>query len=470
MVGFPKSFKIFAYGNARKRSAVIVNNNNVDAVAIKQVLDEDATLTEIRYKVLNFYGDSLYFAIDRNTERDTGKVEEIKELTRGKGLILSIDSNSRIKLWHDKYTNQRGKTLEEFIITNNLLLRNKATGIPTFETIRGCSWSDLTLCNNILTQNTRRGTCGQEESCSDHKLILFDTEAGTSGCNVFNHAGTRYQIKTEDWGKLENKLISNLLSRFNCMNNYSDLLKCDEELGEKVKQSTDTDELMSKFTSIVTATCDTDFKVSRAGDRVTKGRRVSWWTSELTILRKRVLSLRRRYQRARNDDNLRQERKLQYQEGKRHYQAKLQEEKLKSWKEFCSHITDSNPWNAVYKLASGKLQSKTTLSTLKTQNGTYTMYIVSTMKHIMEYFIPEDSESSDSVHHKSIRQLAVEPLDTLDDVEFTKEAILAVLGKYDPSKTPGEDNLNRDIPLRIFKCFPHFLHRDIRVPKERILP
>jgi len=44
VAGFPKSFKIFAYGNDRNRSAVIVNNNNkIDAVAIKQVSDEDAT-------------------------------------------------------------------------------------------------------------------------------------------------------------------------------------------------------------------------------------------------------------------------------------------------------------------------------------------------------------------------------------------------------------------------------------------
>jgi hypothetical protein len=56
-------------------------------------------------------------------------------------------------LWDDTYTNQRGKTLEEFIITSNLLLMNEATGIPTFETIRGRSWSDLTLCY-ILAQNT----------------------------------------------------------------------------------------------------------------------------------------------------------------------------------------------------------------------------------------------------------------------------------------------------------------------------
>jgi len=87
------------------------------------------------------------------------------------------------------YSNQWGKTLKEFIITSDLLLMNETTGIPTFETIRGRIWIDLTLCNNILAQNTRKWSCREEESCSDHKLMLFDTEAGTSACNVFNHAG-----------------------------------------------------------------------------------------------------------------------------------------------------------------------------------------------------------------------------------------------------------------------------------------
>jgi hypothetical protein len=78
------------------------------------------------------------------------------------------------------------------------------------------------------------------------------------------------------------------------------------------------------------------------------------------------------------------------------------------------------------------------------------------MKHMMEYFLPEDNESSDSAHHKFIRQLAAEPLDTLDDEEFTKEEIQAVLEKFDPGKAPGEDGLDRDILLRMFKHFPTF--------------
>jgi len=67
--------------------------------------------------------------------RDIGKVEAIRKLTRGKGLILSMDSNSRSKLWHDTRMNQWGKTLEEFIITSDLFLMNEETDTPTFETV-----------------------------------------------------------------------------------------------------------------------------------------------------------------------------------------------------------------------------------------------------------------------------------------------------------------------------------------------
>ena len=219
---------------------------------------------------------------------------------------------------------------------------NEETDIPTFEMIRGRSWIDLTLCNNILAQKTRRWNCAGNESCSDHNLIRFDIEAGTTGSNAFNHTRKRYHIKTEDWGIFENKLVTNLLTGFGCANIPGDHTKWDEDLGDKVKQSTDTEELLSKFTTIITATSDAAFKVSRARDSNTKGRSVPWWTNALKILRKRALALRRRYQRTRIDDNLQQERKLRYQEEKRHFKAKLQEGKLKSWKDFCSCTAEYN--------------------------------------------------------------------------------------------------------------------------------
>jgi hypothetical protein len=67
--GFPKGFKIFTSGSDRKRSAIIVNNNNIDVIAITQASHKDAILTEFRYEGIKFYGASLYFPIDRDIER-----------------------------------------------------------------------------------------------------------------------------------------------------------------------------------------------------------------------------------------------------------------------------------------------------------------------------------------------------------------------------------------------------------------
>ena len=238
--------------------------------------------------------------------------------------------------------------------------------------------------------------------------------------NVINHVGKRYHTKTENFKIFEDTLISKALSAFECENNISEPLKRDEEPRNKAMQCTDIEKLITKFTSSITAACDAAFRVSRAGKRVTTEKSVPWWTSELTLLRRKALALRRRYQRTKNDDALRQGRKLQYHEGNPTYQAKLQQQKIKSWNQFCSQPEDSNPWNAVYKLASGRLRNKTTLTTLQTPNGTYTIDMNSTIKQMTGHFTPEDNGRSDSEHHKRIRQQITEAPATSNDEEFTQ--------------------------------------------------
>jgi hypothetical protein len=96
VAGFPKIFRIFAHDSNTKRSAIIVNNNEADVTAITQVSHEGVILTEIRIEDLTFYGTSLYLPIDRDIEGDLETIEDILQLTRGEGLILTIDGNARI--------------------------------------------------------------------------------------------------------------------------------------------------------------------------------------------------------------------------------------------------------------------------------------------------------------------------------------------------------------------------------------
>jgi phage anti-repressor protein len=81
-----------------------------------------------------------------STSPSTDTIENNREhFTKGEELILALDSNTRSKIWFDKHTNARGRTMEEYIITKDLHIINMETGIPSFETNRGHSWIDLTV-------------------------------------------------------------------------------------------------------------------------------------------------------------------------------------------------------------------------------------------------------------------------------------------------------------------------------------
>lgn len=180
--------------------------------------------------------------------------------------------------------------------------------------------------------------------------------------------------------------------------------------------------------------CTGAFRVSAGKKQELRGKSVPWWTLELTVMRKRVKTLRRRYQRTTNNEQLREERRNQYLEGNQQYKAKINAEKLRSWKQFCCATDGTNPWTAVYKIAAGKLKKHNSLTTLQKEDGTYTADNLSTLKYMLESFVPEDSEHDDTERHKELRRLSAELMDTPDDMEFTTAEILAVLEKFNPGK------------------------------------
>jgi len=115
--------------------------------------------------------------------------------------------------------------------------------------------------------------------------------------------------------------------------------------------------------------------------------------------------------------------------GKRQYQLKLKDEKFKSWQKYCYSTEEYNPWNPIYKTASGKSRNKTCLTTLQQPDGTFTLDTESTTKHMLDYFIPEDNETNDSAVHKQIREQVKEPIDTEYDKPFSREEIASVIKK-----------------------------------------
>jgi len=74
-----------------------------------------------------------------------------------------------------------------------------------------------------------------------------------------------------------------------------------------------------------------------------------------------------------NNEEQRENRKNQYIEGKKKYQAAIRTEKLNSWKQYCNTTSPSNPWTVAYKLATEKKYIHTYLHTyIHTYTHTHT--------------------------------------------------------------------------------------------------
>jgi hypothetical protein len=133
---------------------------------------------------------------------------------------------------------------------------------------------------------------------------------------------------------------------------------------------------------------------------MTKQKSVPWWTAEITTKRKRLNALRRRHQRTKNNETLREQRKSKYFEERKEYQITIKKEKINSWKYYCNLTSHTNPWSAIDKIAANKTRSNHTMTTLKKTEGTITTNLEETMETMAEHLIPKDDATDDSEQHK----------------------------------------------------------------------
>ena len=280
LAGRPRSHKVYTSGDGRKRTAIVINDDQLDVTVITHLSNEDCVAVEVRSEAVKFYSVSMYFDCRREIEEDIRQLEKVMDYTKRNGLIIAMDSNARSKMWHDTVTNQRGKFLEEFIICNDLYALNKATETPTFQSNRGSGSIDLTITNSRLVRFVSDWICGEEESCSDYNTVNFKIASVNSGKRKMNHMGVHYITNQEDYKKFDTSLATNFISTFNGTNK-TEANKLDEELQGKVNQF-DTEDLIHDCFSCVTAACNTAFRISE-GRKLKTRRTVPWWNDGLKM-------------------------------------------------------------------------------------------------------------------------------------------------------------------------------------------
>jgi len=227
-------------------------------------------------------------------------------------------------------------------------------------------------------------------------------------------------------------------------------------LSSALTEGANIEKTVTEFNEALKIACNSTFPIHRASRNSTSHRSVSWWSADLTILRKRTNALRRLHRTTRNNDELREKRKTQYFGCKATYAATIRREKIRSWKEYRDVSTATNPWGAIYKIAAGKGNTMTQMS-LRKPDRTLTADTKETLSLMMETFAPQDNRGDDNEYHKNIRALTEQPVNTTDDWEFTTPEIRNIIENMKTNRAPGEDGITSEIYNHAFKTVPTFI-------------
>jgi hypothetical protein len=217
-----KTHRTYISNEDKSRAAIIIANDNIDAVLIKQLSDRDNVVLEPRYRSINIFAANMYLAITEEIDKKPVKVDDILQYSKWSGILIAMDSNSRSTVWHDNQTNARGKTLEEYLISRDLNIMNEESELTTFQSRRGSSNVDLTIVNNRLLKNFTDWEISEDDSCSDHNIIKFKIGHDNNHETQHNHKGPKYFINKQNYDRFDENLIELLAMKFR-MENSEDI-------------------------------------------------------------------------------------------------------------------------------------------------------------------------------------------------------------------------------------------------------
>lgn len=323
IIGFPIKTCIVA-SVSNPKVAILVHSDDILVFPI--LVKSEIACVRIQWRDKELIVVNVYCAPKGELNSILVEIENLLSSIEGKHLLITGDFNAKNPVWGGLSADRRGEEVINFINANNLNILNDSGSIPTFETVNGKSWIDLSLVSTELTRQINRWEVLEEHNNSDHKYIVI---------NAYKAEKYKERRLTKK-GKL--KILRDLKD--------DPWYKITEEpeSADDVKYLVDT--FYAKFEGLV----------DKYSKTVTKDKEPKrWWNDELEVERKRVRAMRRRYQKA---DNIhRAEYKRIYYEAHRQYDEHLKQEKKKTWEEVCATMT-SNPFTLPYKIARNQIKKR----------------------------------------------------------------------------------------------------------------
>jgi ribonuclease HI len=390
---------ILYYGGASSPRTAVITSSGIKVSPLLEFCNRDVTAVRTEWcsgpvVLASVYMDGLLECPPVNMKR---LVEHCSK--EGLPLIVGADANAHHTLWGSTNINDRGVDLLDYLASSNMHVINQGHK-PTFVVKNRKEVLDITLASSSVMHCIKRWRVDDDESSSDHRYIRAQVNVGrpepTFGRNR----------KKANWLVYDETLKKELV-KVSCLS---------------INSTEDLDRAVDKITKTINDAFSEACPLQMVRPR---GRKVAWWTNELTILRRESRSLYRYG----NDD---EEAWLAYKQARARYHTALRKAKRSSWRAYCEQIEEYPTASRLVRVLRDDKFVK--LGALETSNG-FTKTIGESYRLLLEQHFPADTACrlSESNHEKSESGLS----ETIVTDGLLKRAVQS----FGPYKASGSDNI-----------------------------
>ncbi|XP_035224869.1 uncharacterized protein LOC118197469 [Stegodyphus dumicola] len=194
--GFPLQWTVFQKSDHDHSPRAIIVSCNPDWSPTIISLDQDNVAILLEVHSLSIILASNYSPPTAEIGPTTRFIQRILHQFRIPDMIFAGDFNSHNTAWGYHTTDPKGRELEDFLSSSNLIVQNTAEAPPSFDRVFAQGWPDLTLTTLHAAPLLQDWKVEEDESLSDHKFITFSLSETTRVSKIRRYNLPGRKIKT----------------------------------------------------------------------------------------------------------------------------------------------------------------------------------------------------------------------------------------------------------------------------------
>lgn len=462
--------QIFQFPGPNKnkvKSCIFSKSDSPVAIGLSQFSSANLCIVQLSAGSRRVYLASVYIEPGEDILGTLAGVESFMGRIGSASCVVGGDFNGWHPLWGSRCANDRGKAVVEMAYGRDLYVCNVGH-VPTFETVTHgrarSSIVDITLATADIAdwvvswRVNLEGCPSSQHNAVDFSLVLdLEMDRPTDGTSTFKHKSEKAQ-----WAEFKASLHTRI--------SLAD--KLEQQIHNMNTEQLDT--FIEHLTDTIHKACRDSMPVKKPGGR----HKPPWWTDALESRRRDVIDRHRKLHTAVKHNSRANTHTQDTDSTQRHdtppqdtiintlaaelatlkstYAAELREASSANFREFCNLQSKENVWSLTNRLLKDANPRKAPI-TLHGRDR-HTNDGEETARALLDHFFPDDDHAQDThPRHRELRHRAGVLPEADDDLPFTENEVLELLGLMSHKKAPGLDHLTSDICYQFAAAYPRLV-------------